>query len=124
MQTINNIRILILFITLLLLSGCEYDTIDPDFLPPLPPDEEISFSQDIQPIFTSNCLQCHDGGLDPDLRSGNAYQSLQDDNYINLPNPSDSKIYTILNKSSHQSRTNAKEKQMILQWITQGAKDN
>lgn len=122
MQTNSNIRILILFITLLLLSGCEYDTIDPDPLPP--PDQEISFSQDIQPIFTSNCVDCHDGSRDPDLRSGNAYRSLQDDNYINITNPSESKIYTILNEPFHQPKATAKEKQLILQWITQGAKDN
>ena len=122
MQTINNIRILILFITLLLLSGCEYDTIDPEPLPP--PDQEISFSQDIQPIFTSKCVDCHGGSRDPDLRSGNAYRSLLDDDYINLPNPSDSKIYTIFNESSHQNRATAAQKQLILQWIAQGAKDN
>lgn len=39
---------------------------------------EVSFSQDIQPIFTSKCIQCHNQnhptGLD--LREGNSYNLL------------------------------------------------
>jgi hypothetical protein len=39
---------------------------------------QVSFTEDIQPIFTNNCIQCHDQnhptGLD--LREGNSYNLL------------------------------------------------
>lgn len=45
----------------------------------------VSFSADIQPIFDSNCTACHNGGISPDLTSGNAYSSL-----VNQPTASSS----------------------------------
>ncbi len=46
---------------------------------------EVSFSEDIQPIFTDRCIQCHDQnhqtGLD--LREGNSYNLLVNISSIN-----------------------------------------
>ncbi|MFA8436205.1 MAG: hypothetical protein ACEPOZ_16940 [Marinifilaceae bacterium] len=102
---------------LLFFSACEYDTIETE---KIPPEQTISFSQDIQPIFTKNCLDCHGGTTEPDLRAENAYSSLIDE-YINTENPQESKLYIILQQGSHQSRTTAGEKELILTWIQRGA---
>ena len=47
--------------------------------PPPPPGEEVSFSEDIQPIFNSNCIRCHAGAGAPlglDLSEGVSFSNL------------------------------------------------
>jgi len=61
---------------ILLLNSCYYDGIIER-----PTDQPIdntplSFQTDIQPIFDANCIVCHNGNLDPDLRDGNSYAAL------------------------------------------------
>jgi predicted small lipoprotein YifL len=53
------------------LYGCYYDN-----PPELPPPSNVSFQNDIQPIFNQNCISCHGGSVDPDLTTGNSYSSL------------------------------------------------
>jgi hypothetical protein len=84
-----------------------------------------SFSKDIQPIFTKNCIGCHDGVIQsPNLKSGSAYKSLTTGGYVNTSSPKDSKLYQQLFISSHIARTTDVEKQEILVWITNGAKND
>jgi hypothetical protein len=109
--------------TLLCFVSCEYDTIEFDKVV-IPPDQEVSFSSDIIPIFTSNCIQCHDGGTDPDLRASNAYNAIVNNGYINIDEPADSELYKILFRGSHSTRATSTEKQLILEWITRGAKND
>ncbi len=95
-------------------------------LPTLEPGTEVSFSEDIIPIFTGNCTACHGGAIEPDLRPDNAYESLQDGYISDDPenNPEGSKIYSILLESGHSPRASELEKQQILEWIRQGALNN
>lgn len=95
-------------------------------LPGLEPGTEISFSEDIIPIFTGNCTACHGGAVKPDLTPENAWESLQDGYISDDPenNPEDSKIYSILLESGHSPRASELEKQQILEWIRQGALNN
>lgn len=121
-----------LIMVILLMSGCVYNFILPeDVLDPEDPDApEISFAQDILPIFNSsnNCTSCHDtGGQVPDLTAANAYASLNSSRYINTSSPDQSKIYTW----SHPDTDSHKQKKYteaqaakVLIWITQGAKNN
>jgi hypothetical protein len=102
------------------LSSCEeykivQETVDPG--------EPVLFQTQIQPIFNDNCITCHKGSRDPDLRDGNSYESLTSDGYVNLP-ASDSKLYKQIISSSHTSFTTDTEKQLIYNWIDQGALDN
>jgi hypothetical protein len=123
MQKSKFVNLLTILATLLCFVSCEYDTVEFDEVV-IPPDQEVSFSNDIVPIFTSNCTQCHDGGVDPDLRASNAYNSLVNGGYINIENPSNSEIYTKLLEGSHSTRASANEKQLILEWITRGANND
>jgi len=89
------------------------------------PDQEISFANDIIPIFvTYNCTQCHNGNQDPDLRAGNEYNSLVPD-YVTENNANNSELYTKLAVENHKDLdlTNI-ELEYIKEWINRGAENN
>lgn len=87
----------------------------------VPPETEYeSFSTTIQPIFNSDCVRCHSGNLDPNLTEGSSYASLTSGNYINTDDPEASKLYQKL-MGSHDTYTSSLNKELILQWITEGA---
>jgi hypothetical protein len=93
----------------------EVETIDPE--------EPVLFQTQIQPIFTNNCVVCHKGTRNPDLREGNSYADLSGGGYVTLPAES-SRLYTKITGGSHVSYTIDTEKQLILAWIKQGAQNN
>jgi hypothetical protein len=103
-----------------LLSSCEkvayqVETVDPNV--------PVLFQTQIQPIFTANCITCHKGSRNPDLRNGNSYASLTGGGFVNLPAAS-SRLYSQVTSGSHTSFTLDAEKQLILNWIDQGALNN
>jgi hypothetical protein len=104
----------------LILSSCEKVQIT---APSVDPNTVWTFSGDIQPIFTSNCITCHGGIRTPDLRAGKSYNSLTNNNLISSP-ASGSVLYTKITGSDHSSRTTDTEKLKILYWIQQGALNN
>lgn len=88
MQAIKNYHIVAIFSIFLLLTSCTAEE-GPIFIETDEP-FEVSFSADIQPIFTNNCIQCHDQshptGLD--LREGMSYNLLVNATSTNYaPNP-------------------------------------
>ncbi len=105
---------------ILLLGSCEkvvYPPLDIE----LP--DTVSYSLDIQPIWDDNCTNCHGGQRRPDLRQGNSYHSLIDGGYINTSVPEESKLIKKL-YGTHDSRATEADKQLILLWIQEGAKNN
>ena len=117
----------VIFIALLF-SQCKYSFIVPEeVVDPTDPDvEEVSFSGQIAPIFTSlDCTACHDTGkTSPDLSSANAYSSIVP-SLVNTGNPEESEIYTKPSPSgSHPKKYSDAQAALILTWITQGAKNN
>jgi hypothetical protein len=114
------LAIAILIIALAGFASCEKYT----FIPPaVDPNYEWKLSEDIQPIFNANCISCHGGTTAPDLRQGKSYNSLTRGGYVNLPGET-SRLYVKITSSSHLPRTTDTEKQKILYWINQGAKNN
>ena len=112
----------------LLFSQCKYDFIVPEeVIDPNDPDvEDVSFSNEIVPIFTdNNCTACHGtGATAPDLTAANAYSSLVP-KYVDLDSPEESEIYTKPSPSgSHPQKYSEAEAALILTWITQGAQNN
>jgi hypothetical protein len=92
----------------------------------------MSFSKDINPIFTNSCALagCHvPGAKTPDLSAANAYASLKNGNYIKAKDPDNSELILWLTgkkspvmplgKGPDQA-INAK----IYAWINQGAQNN
>ena len=109
----------------LFLTSCEWVTIEP-IVPELPdPEEEISFSVDIQPIFTSKCVECHPPLKSLDLTDGNAYNSINNEIYINSTTPSESLIYTKADPNgNHATKYSITEAALLLRWIEEGAQNN
>ena len=117
---------LILILFSLLIAGCKYDFILP--VPVVPVTGNVSFATQVLPIFTTeNCISCHKtGGQSPDYTSANAYASIVP-NLVNLSTPNQSIIYVYPGPttSTHTwKKLTAGEDAIILQWITQGAKNN
>lgn len=118
------ISFLMLVLGFILLYSCEKVTLkEPPLPPPGPGVDSIRFSADIKPIF-SVCAGCHGGSISPNLKD-TPYQSLKDGNFFDTDQPSQSKLYVQLTtKSSHIGKTSPIQNTKILQWITQGAKNN
>ena len=105
------------------LVGCEKYVIEST---EIDPNEPRSFQTDILPILEkNNCASCHGGGIAPDLRAANAYNSLTTGGFVTPGNGEGSKLYKqLVNNSSHQPKTTVDEEKYILYWINQGALNN
>lgn len=124
--------ILVVSVLAFLCTDCRYSFIVPEDVPEINPEDpnapQVSFAQEIQPIFTANCVSCHTTGKQrPDLSEGNAFNSLNSSRYINDSNPAESLIYQHPHPDSNthkQKKYTAAQAQLVLTWITQGAKNN
>ena len=123
---------------LLILAGClllfgtscyydskvEYDDGDNGGGVP-PPEDEISFAESILPIIEDyNCAGCHGGGLAPDLRSENAYNSLLN-GYVVPDDAGASVLFQRMPGKNHPGppppALTAEEQDLIEAWINRGA---
>jgi mono/diheme cytochrome c family protein len=111
----------------LLMNSCYYDELQEKVIPELPvdPDDpnyvEIKFATQIQPIFTSSCVGCHNASRNPDLREGFARSALIPQ-YVTASNADASPLYIKL-AGGHQNLATDKIT-LIKTWINQGAKNN
>jgi hypothetical protein len=101
--------------------SCEKITFSP---PTLNPEDTIHFKTVIIPIFQTNCITCHNGGLTPDLRANNAYASLKTHGFVNPPDSTSVLYVQITTNTAHIPRTTDLQKLQIRYWIRQGAKNN
>lgn len=116
------------------LVSCEYEFVE--IATPQPPDpgdtttpvDTIHFAAQIEPIFvSSNCTNCHSGGLALDLRTGFAYASIFANNVVTPGDPTVSKLYTYPHPVSGTHNTKyatVDDANLIYSWIAQGALDN
>jgi hypothetical protein len=131
-------RQILLFLGILLsLQSCYKDVgpIEPEGETPT---ENVKFSTDIQPIFTSTCVSCHPNSGNLDLTNGNAYNNIVNVNAsgysgkLIIPNDVEN---SILYKKIDGSRvfgsnmplgTSLSSGQIntIKQWIIEGALNN
>ncbi|MES2330327.1 MAG: hypothetical protein V4539_12035 [Bacteroidota bacterium] len=94
---------------------------------------EVSFSKDVQPIFTAKCSTsgCHNsGGHVPDLTADKSYNAIINGSYADKSTPVNSSLYLWLTGKkttampvggpSNPSNLN----QLVLAWVKQGAKNN
>lgn len=103
---------------LVLLAACEKVVFEPIVIP----EEDLSFAIDIQPIMDSKCVSCHPPTKGLDLTATFAYEELVPA-YVTVAdsaNPEESSLYSKLIGTSHAPRTSEYEKQIILEWISQG----
>ena len=111
---------------LTLLTACEYDFIvpAPEAVAPPPDSDTISYSQDIQPFFTTECMSCHQGGIAPDLREGKSYTALVPD-FVIAKQPENSLLYTKCAPNGSMAQyTPAADLALMKRWINAGAKND
>ena len=118
MKNISNILLAGIFLAILLLGACQKVV-----YPPIEAPTEVSFSDDVQPIFDSKCISCHGGNVSPELNPGVSYNELINGGYVDTENPPESEIIQKL-YGSHDARATETEKQTILVWIEGGAINN
>lgn len=104
----------------IILASCEKYSFTVETVDPV---DSVHFKAVIQPLLANKCATCHGGVREPDLRSANSYESLTTGGYVTLP-ADKSKLYLKVISGSHASFTLPEEKQRILYWISQGAKNN
>ncbi|KAF0238387.1 MAG: hypothetical protein FD181_1037 [Prolixibacteraceae bacterium] len=125
--------LLIVFAATSLLNSCSYNFIVPEEVPVIDPDDpnapQVSFANDIIPIFVNNnnCSSCHNGNQAPDLRAENAFAAINTSRYINTASPEESRIYKYCSPetTTHmRKKYNSAQAALVLAWIRQGAKNN
>ncbi|WP_430809817.1 MULTISPECIES: hypothetical protein [unclassified Carboxylicivirga] len=121
----------IIFTAVLLLAvfmaGCDYKFIKPDEGEPVDPEVPISFSEEVEPIWAAqSCTNCHNGSGLFSLQEGEAYQSLINNNLLDLEDANNSKIVSTPGSGGiHSNYTySGNQKQLIITWIEQGGEDN
>jgi hypothetical protein len=107
------------------LASCYKDVILPPVVSTKPP-QFVSFSGDLQPVFTTNCALsgCHvKGGQVPYLTPDVSYQQLLG-GYVNTVKPQQSELYIMINGNMQVHIPDAAERQKIYDWIRNGAPNN
>jgi len=101
------------------LNSCEQYEILPEEVV-----EEVTFTE-VQAIFTSSCVGCHDGvTASPDLQDGQAYNNLVSGSYLNTDTPEESTLYVKMKSSSHSIYSSSTDRSRVLNWIENGALNN
>jgi hypothetical protein len=122
-RTIKTLFVLIAGI--IVMASCTSKYVTQPYTPPPPPGYQYSLTTDVQPIFDAKCVRCHKAGaVPPDLSSGKAYDDLMSMNMINTESPSSSVLYKKMNDGSMATYCTKQDADVVLQWITQGAKNN
>lgn len=110
----------------LLFQSCYYDELPADdgILP-----TDVSFSNDVQTIFNSNCVGCHGGIQKPNLTSGNSFSQLINGNYVIPFDSGNSDLMKSLLGNGKaimppSGSLNKSDIDKISQWIDEGALDN
>ena len=123
----NTIKILILTVMAFSLGSCYNDTF-PEDNGPAP--EDVSYSEDIQPMWDNDCVSCHPTVAPPNLKPGVSYNSLLNGGYVIPGNADDSVLYQSLLGTNGVSLMPpagiwpASEIKKVEAWINEGAKDN
>ena len=101
-------------------SSCEkYSFI----VPKVNPADTVYFQSEVQPIFNAKCISCHGAIKAPDLRDGKSYEALTEGGYVDQPGNT-SELYLKMTGSDHAPKSSDIDKQTVLIWINQGARDN
>jgi len=110
-------------ILLFSLNSCYYDVIVTEDMDET---EQVSFRNNIVPVFQASCTSCHDGEItEPDFTANAAYSSLTKGNYVSVTNPESSTlIRKIRGDHPYAGALTETEIQWIIRWMEDGAANN
>lgn len=123
------IQFVVLIFMSLAVSSCYYDYIpaedigDPENLP------EVSYQDEIIPLWVEYCVECHNGVIPPDLRNDVSYDELLD-GYVVPGNAGESILYQSLLGSDGielmppGAMWPDEKINLVRNWINQGALNN
>ena len=123
----NLYKLIVLSGMALFLGSCYYDTYPEEEELPLP--EEVSYAEDIQPLWDRDCVSCHPSQAAPDLRAGTSYNSLLN-GYVEPGNSAESVLYQSLLGINNVSlmppsgRWSNNDINLVKKWIDDGAENN
>jgi hypothetical protein len=125
-------KLFAVFFMLFIFSSCTSDYIvpEPPAAPPTPPspdENKISYSGEIQPIFTNKCVRCHGVGQTPPvLTAGKSYQSLMSiPGMVDTITPGNSVLYKEMAQGGGMYQYCTKSNSdSVYKWIRQGARNN
>jgi len=116
-------------ILLLSLSSCYYDeeVVIPEVV--LDPIEDVSFANEIQPIFTEFCAACHPNAAPPDLTAGNSYAAIINGDIVPFDLNASSLYQTLITTDASElmppsGSLSDEDINLVKSWIEQGALDN
>ena len=122
----NLYKIIVLSGMALFLGFCYYDTFleDTGTVP-----DEVSYQQDVQPIWNAACTECH-GNIPPNLEDGVSYANLINGGYVVAGDSQNSVLYQSLLGINGVSLMPPSGKlpdsqiNIVKKWIDDGAENN
>jgi hypothetical protein len=112
----------------LYLTSCYKDVILPEVaVDPNGPPQFVSFSTQLAPLFNTNCALsgCHiDGGQKPNMSLDDSYQQIVNGGFVNTLVPKTSILYIQINGNMEEHIPSAKDREMVYDWIRNGAPNN
>lgn len=84
----------------------------------------VSFSKDLLPIFTANCVSCHGAGTRFSVTTQDAYKTIVNGGYVNKQDPEKSKFFVNSLQGHPDDYLTPAEHQKIATWMKEGAKNN
>jgi len=114
----------------LMATSCYYDESPPE--PEIPIPDVVSYSNDIQPLWDKDCINCHrPNATPPDLTAPNSYSALTTNNKYVVPgNAAGSKLHKSLTGDgvmimpSEAGKWSASQVELVDKWINAGAPNN
>jgi hypothetical protein len=110
-----------------LFQSCYYDTVLEEEI--IPPPDDVSYQNDIQPLWNTDCVSCHNGVIPPDYREDFSYASNLN-GYVVPFKPEESILYKSLlgidgvSLMPPDAKWSENKINLVKAWIEQGAKDN
>ncbi len=112
----------------IVITGCYQDVILPDaVVNPDGPPQAVSFKNDLAPIFNTQCALsgCHvSGGHHPYMATDVSYLQIVNGGYVNTSIPKESILYKMINGEMQEYIPSASDRQMVYDWIRNGAPNN
>ena len=118
----------LLFFIGIALAGCYKDIIFPETVAdPDGPPQAVSFKDQLMPLLNSKCALsgCHvSGAHKPYMTTGISYQEIVNGGFVNTLVPKESIIYKKINGEMKEFIPSAADRQLLYDWIRNGAPNN